>query len=388
MKIPNILEIIYAPHKALKKIAQSPSYIGPAIIVVILVIANLGFTYVALTKTYLETSAPNGQLQDEWTQNSTLWSAPIGVLVSESNDSITGVYYGNASISFSTTNETQIWMQLINIGPVNCSEEGGFNEISFRLKQLSPQDKPQNATIYLFSQNTADYFYYDLTQNYSNSTFNTWYNVTLPLVTGWSNSSSNATWSNITGVKLDFNWTLSSNTTDRTMLVDGLFFHGSYQPWLEQAGIGYLFSFASTAVMQFIISWVVFSGLLFLVGRTLRGKVVWKLILVAVGFILITLAVQALINAAVYSTLPRLNYTFDILGGVPGEGTSSYNVILEQTATVRLITNIAQFGIWAWTIALGALILHFTAELAWVKSILASVAAYVITIFVSSFLFG
>ena len=383
MKIPNILEVIYAPQKAIRKIAEKPSYIGPAIIVVILIIANLGFTYVAVSKTQLETSAPNGQLQDEWTQNSALWTS--NALISDSNDSITGVYYGNASIRFSNTTETQVWMQLTSIGPVNCSSEGGFNELSFRLKQLSPQDKPQNASIYLFSKNMADYFYYDFTQNYSNSTLNTWYNVTLPLVTGWLPSSPNAAWSNITGVKLDFSWTTSSNMTT---LVDGLFFHGIYQPWLEQAGIGYLFSFASTAIMQFVITWVVFSGLLFLVGRTLGGKVVWKLILIAVGFILITLVVQALINAAAYSTLPPLNYTFEILGGVPSEGTAAYNVILEQTATVRLITNIVQIGIWAWTIALGTLILRFTAELAWVKSVLASVAAYAITIFVSSFLFG
>ncbi len=383
MKIPNILEVIYAPHKAIRKIAEKPSYVGPAIIVVILIIANLGFTYVALSKTHLETSAPNGQRQDEWTQNSTLWTS--NALISESNDSITGVYYGNASIRFSTTTGTQVWMQLTSIGPVNCSSEGGFNELSFRLKQLSPQDKPQNASIYLFSKNTADYFYYDFTQNYSNSTPNAWHNVTLPLVSGWLSSSPNAAWSNITGAKLDFNWTTSLNMT---VLVDGLFFHGTYQPWLEQAGIGYLFSYASTAVMQFVITWVVFSGLLFLVGRTLGGKVVWKLILIAVGFILITLVIQALINAAAYSTLAPLNYTFEILGGVPSEGTTAYNVILEQTATVRLITNIVQIGIWAWTIALGTLILRFTAELAWIKSVLASVAAYAITIFVSSFLFG
>ncbi len=48
-------------------------------------------------------------------------------------------------------------------------------------------------------------------------------------------------------------------------------------------------------------------------------RFVWKLILVAVGFILITLVVQALINAAAYSTLSPLNYTFELLGGVPSE---------------------------------------------------------------------
>ena len=383
MKIPNILEVIYAPHKAFKKIAEKPSYVGPAIIILILVLANIGFAYVAMSKTSLEITAPNGLNQDEWTQNSTLWASSERALVSESNDSVTGTYYGNASIAFAMTNSTQIWMWLNNIGPVNCSSQGGFNQISFRLKQLSPQDEPQNASIYLFSADTSNYFYYDLTQYVSNSTVNTWNNLTLPLVSGWSANGTNADWSRITGLKLEFNWASNSNTT---MLVDGLFFHGIFHSWLDQAGIGYMLSYTSTSVMQFVITWVAFSGLLFLVGRTLGGKMVWKLILVAVGFILITLVVQALINVASYETLPQLNYPFSVIGGVLGEGKAAYDLILEQTAQVRMITSVAQIAIWVWTIALGALVLRFTAELAWVKSILASVVAYIVTIIISSLL--
>lgn len=383
MKIPNILEVIYAPHKAFKKLGEKPSYVGPAIIIFILILANIGFAYVAMSKTNLEITAPNGLNQDEWTQNSTLWAS--NALVSESNDSVTGTYYGNASIAFTITNSTQIWMWLNNIGPVNCSSQGGFNQISFRLKQVSPQDEPQNASIYLFSANISDYFYHNLTQYVSNSAVNTWNNLTLPLVSGWSANGTNADWSQITGLKLEFNWTNNSNTT---MLVDGLFFHGIFHSWLDQAGIGYMLSYTSTSVMQFIITWVAFSGLLFLVGRTLGGKMVWKLLLVAVGFILITLVVQALINVASYETLPQLNYPFSVIGGVSGEGKAAYDLILEQTAQVRMITSVAQIAIWVWTIALGALVLRFTAQLAWVKSILASVVAYIVTIFVSSFLFG
>jgi hypothetical protein len=432
LKIPNLLEVIYAPHKAFKKIAEKPSYVGPAIIILILVLANIGFAYVAMSKTSLEITVPNGLNQDEWTQNSTLWAS--NTLISENNDSVTGTYYGNASIAFTITNSTQIWMWLNNIGPVNCSSQGGFNQISFRLKQLSPQDEPQNASIaftitnstqiwmwlnnigpvncssqggfnqisfrlkqlspqdepqnasiYLFSANTSDYFYHNLTQYVSNSAVNTWNNLTLPLVSGWSANGTNADWSQITGLKLEFDWTNNSNTT---MLVDGLFFHGIFHSWLDQAGIGYMLSYTSTSVMQFIITWVAFSGLLFLVGRTLGGKMVWKLLLVAVGFILITLVVQALINVVSYETLPQLNYPFSVIGGVSGEGKAAYDLILEQTAQVRMITSVAQIAIWVWTIALGVLVLRFTAQLAWVKSILASVVAYIVTIFVSSFLFG
>lgn len=384
MKIPNVLEVIYAPHKAFKKLGDKPNYIGPAIIIAVLVVANLGFAYMALSKTYLETSAPNGQNQDEWTQNSTMWTTSPNALVSVSNDSITGAYYGNESIAFSANDTMSVWMQLDSIGPVNCSSQGGFNQLSFRLKQSSPDEKPQSVSLYLNSTN-AESFYYDLTNEYSNSSVGTWYNVTEPLVSGWTASNLNADWSDITGLRLEFSWTGNSSIS---LLVDGLFFHGIYQSWLDQVGTGYMLSFALTSVMQFVITWVIFSGLLFLIGRTLGGKVVWRLILVAVGLILITLVVQALINVLSYSTLPQLNYPFSLVGGVQGEGTQAYNTILDQTANVRLVTSIAQVVIWGWTIALGAILLRFTAELAWLKSILAAVAAYIVTLLVSSFLFG
>jgi hypothetical protein len=378
LKIPNVLEVIYAPHKAFKKLGEKPNYVGPVIIIAVLVVANLGFAYMALSKTYLETSVPNGQNQDEWTQNnSTLWTS--NALVSVSNDSITGAYYGNASIVFSQNDTMNIWMQLNGISSVNCSSQGGFDQLSFRLKQLSPE-KPQSVSLYLNSTNAAN-FYYDLTNEYSNSSIGTWYNVTEPLVSGWTASNSNANWSDISGLRLEFSWTGNSNAS---LLVDGLFFHGIYQSWLDQVGTGYMLSFALTSVMQFVITWVIFSGLLFLIGRTFGGKVVWRLILVAVGLILITLVVQALINVASYATLSQLNYPFALVGGVQGEGTEAYNMILDQTANV----SIAQFMIWAWTIALGAVLLRFTAELAWLRSILAAVAAYIVTLLVSSFLFG
>jgi len=383
LKIPNVLEIIYAPGKAFKKITESPSYVGPLLIIVALVIANMGFAYVAMSKTMLEATVPNGQLQDEWTQNSTLWTS--NALISESNDSIVGTYYGNASIAFSMSNATQVWMQLSNIGPVNCSSPDGYDQLSFRLKQINPQEKPQNASIYLFSTTASDYFYFDFTQDYSNSTINSWYNLTLPLNSEWSPSNANADWNNITGFKLVFDW--ASNSTVN-MLVDGLFFHGVFHSWLDSAGVAYVLSFSFQSLFQFVITWVLLSALLFLLGRAFGGKVVWRVILIAVGFILITIVVQAVVNIVSYAALFQAKYPFAVIGGVAGEGTAEYNSVLDQTALVRSIGTITQLIIYAWTILLGAMILHYTAGMTWLKSIIASVAAYLITILVSSFLFG
>jgi hypothetical protein len=383
VRIPNIFEVIYSPRKAFKNIADNPSYVGPVLIMIILVIANMGFAYAAMTRTTLEASVPNGQLQDQWTQNSTLWTSNAPS-ITDSNDSIIGTLYGNASIEFSMTTTVQVWMDLTDIGPVNCSSPGGYDQLSFRLKQVSPQDKPKNASIYLFSS-ASDYFYYGFIQDYSNSTVGSWYNLTLPLGSGWSESSANADWSNITGFKLQFDW---SSNTNVTMLVDGLYFHGVFHTWLDAVGVSYLLSFSFQSLFQFAITWVILSGLLFLLGRALGGKLVWRLILIAVGFILITMVVQAVVNVASYAALFHARYPFIVIGGVGGEGTAEYNAILDQTSLVRSIGTVTQLVIYAWTIVLGAMILRFTAELRWLKSMLASVVAYLVTVLVSSFLFG
>ncbi len=149
-----------------------------------------------------------------------------------------------------------------------------------------------------------------------------------------------------------------------------------------------MLSFSFQSLFQFVITWVLLSALLFLLGRALGGKVVWRLILIAVGFILITVVVQAVVNIVSYATLFQAKYPFAVIGGVVGEGTAEYNSILDQTALVRSIGTITQLIIYAWTILLGAMILRFTAEMTWLKSIIPSVLAYLIMLLVSGFLFG
>jgi hypothetical protein len=383
LQIPDILKVIYAPHKAFKEIAEKPTYMGPLLIVVLFVAANVGFAYVGMSKTYVEQLVPNGQNLDEWTQNSTLWTS--NAIITVSDDAINGTYFGNRSIAFSITNSSQVWMQLTGIGSINCSSPSGYNALFFRLKQTSPQEKPQNATIYLYSTSPSDYFYNDFTQVFSNFTYNVWNNRTVPFASGWSSSNPSADWGNITGLKLDFTWHDNSNVT---LLVDGLFFHGIFKPLLGAAGSSYLLNYALSGAMQFVITWVILGGVLYLLSKTLGAKLVWRLLLIVVGFILITMFVQALVNMIAYSTLPDVKYPLDLIGGVQGEGQVAYDLILEQTGVVTLIGRVTQIAIYVWTIALCGVGVRLLGELSWTKSFLAAVVAYLATLFVGSFLFG
>ncbi|HEY4674516.1 MAG TPA: hypothetical protein VIH48_00515, partial [Candidatus Bathyarchaeia archaeon] len=269
-----IFKVIYAPHKALKEIAQNPKYLGPLLILILFVAANAAFIYGIISKSYIEQTLPSGDQFDTWTENSTLWTTAPGVTVTDNfNDYINGTIYGNSSIQFSIVNSNQIVMQLNNIGSVNCSGPDGYKNMSFRLKCVSPPDKPENVTVYLFSSSPSNYFSYNLTGAVVNSTSNVWNNVTLTLETAdWSSNSALADWGNITGVKLELAWSANANLT---VLVDGLFFHGIFVSEMANA-VAYISNYSLASAMQFVIRWVFLTAIIYIMAKAFGGKMVWR----------------------------------------------------------------------------------------------------------------
>lgn len=380
----DILKVIYAPHKAFKGIIQNPKYFGPTLIVILFIAASIGSTYAAISKTCIEKTLPDGKLLDEWTENRTLWTSNAGI--AESNDSMNGSYYGNKSIAFSITNNTEVWAQLKDIGPVNCSGPDGYSKLSFRIKWTNPEVKPANATIQLLSTISSEYFSYNLTGALPNFTYNVWNNLTLPLISdGWSNSSSAASWDNITGLKLDFAWVDSSNIT---LVVDGVFFRGNFNSLLESAATAFLVNYAFMAFTQILLVWVILTGLIYLMGRGLGGSVLWKPVLIVIGFTLVPMVIQSLVNTAAYLSSPTVHYPLELIGGVSGESDIAFNAILEQTWLTSQIMRYTQVAVYVWTIALCSLAVRVLTGFGWAKSFLIGAAAYLITLLAGSFLLG
>jgi hypothetical protein len=380
----DILKVIYAPHKAFKGIIQNPKYFGPTLIVILFIAASMGSTYAAISKTCIEKTLPDGKLLDEWTENRTLWTSNAGI--TESNDGMNGSYYGNKSIAFSITNNTEVWAQLKDIGPVNCSGPDGYSKLSFRIKWTNPEEKPANATIQLLSTISSEYFSYNLTGALPNFTYNVWNNLTLPLISdGWSNSSSAASWDNITGLKLDFAWVDSSNIT---LVVDGVFFRGNFNSLLESAATAFLVNYAFMAFTQILLVWVILTGLIYLMGRGLGGSVLWKPVLIVIGFTLVPMVVQSLVNTAAYLSSPTVHYPLELIGGVSGESDIAFNAILEQTWLTSQIMRYTQVAVYVWTIALCSLAVRVLTGFGWAKSFLIGAAAYLITLLAGSFLLG
>ena len=381
-----IFKVIYAPHKAFKEIIQNPKYIGPILIMILVAVANMGFIYAIASKTYVEQTLPTAEQLDSWTENSTLWTLPLGVTARDCNDDyINGTYYGNKSMEFSTVNSSQISMQLNNIGSVKCSDPDGYKNLSLRIKWVSPENTPENATIYLLSSTISDYFYYNLTGNVFNSTGNVWNNITIPLETeGWLSNSATAEWRNITGLSLEFAWRESTNLTVR---VDGLFFRGIFKSYMENI-TSYMFNFSVIALMQFIIQWVFLGIVLYIMTKAFGAKTGWRPLLILIGSALITLFVQAAINAVAYSTLPTLYYRLELIGGVSGESEIAYSKILEQTWLASLISRYVQIGVYVWTTVLCAIATRLVAEFSWTKSALVATVAYFASLLVQSLILG
>lgn len=383
--IKNMFRVIYAPNKAFKEIMQSPKYIGPLLILILFTAANTGFIYIAMSKTHLEQTLPIGEELDKWTENRTFWSTEtVGANITENNvDYINGTYYGNKSIEFSAINTKHISMQLSDIGTVDCSEQG-YQNLTLRIKWTSPDSKPENVSIRLNSSASA-YFYYDLTDDFSNSTVGEWNNVTIPFRTEKCvNIGEDASWKNISGTTLEFAWADDSNIT---LLIDGLFFRGIFKPLTETASAN-LYNFSIIYFMQFVIQWVILSGLIYVMTRAFGAKTVWRPLLVLVGFTFITLFVQALIDMAAFSTLPKLYYPLELIGGVGNEGDIAYNKLLEETWLVSLVSRYLQIIVYMWTILLCAIAIRLLCEFSWSKSFLISTVAYLVSLLVTSLLTG
>jgi hypothetical protein len=329
---------------------------------------------------------PAGDQGDVWTQNADLWQVNSGVTVSNNTaDYVNGTYYGSISIEFAASNASSVWMELNNLdGSVNCGVDG-FKNVSLRVKIVTPDIKPENVSLYLYSLSASN-FYYDLTNAFSNSTVNVWNNITLPVGSGdWSNSSADAKWENITGLKMEFTWPSNSSIDLR---LDGLFFRGVFKDPLEIYGVSYFATSALNAVTPFLFQWLLLTGLIYVIIKGLKGNVTWKPLMVAVGFALVTMVVQALILIVTYTTLPNIYYPLEVLASVPGEFDVAYQVILNAIAAVTLIGGIVQIAVYVWTIALGAIITRAITAFGWLKSILVSGASFLLTLLILGFILG
>jgi len=362
-----ILKIVYSPLKAFTEIIEKPKYAGPILIMILCVFANTAFGYVLMTKTYIDQTMPHAQDLDEWTENCTLWISNVGIPKC-SVAHVNGVYYGNRSLDFTIVNGSQIWMRLNTSDPIDCSDPEGFKTLTFRAKWNSTNQAKPNATVYMYSVLQTDYFYTESPVTLTEADKNVWEKIQVPLGSDsmiWKAVGANAHWNNINSLELIFTWPSSSNVT---LLIDGLFLHGIFKPAIEVAG-EYLLDYPLTALMQFILQWVILGGSLFIFSRMFGVKAVWKVFLIIAGFVLITLFVQMVLAAAVSAALPELHYSLEALGGIEGESDEALRHVSEQSESLFAFLTYIEIAMGAWTFMLCAIAIYVLSEFSWMKKI-------------------
>lgn len=347
-----IFKVVYSPFKTFKEIIQNPKYIGPILILVLFVLASIGSEYARASKLYVQQTLPNTldpYNPDPWTENCTMWS---------SNAEITCNTYdfllGHKSIQFSITNNDTISMELKNVGQINCLSTDGYKNLSFCIKWINPTaDTPRNASLYLFSMGTTDYFYYNLAERINQTENDKWNNFTIPVgldAEQWVNSSAETAWNNITGLELGMVWAQSTGS-NLTILVDKVYFQSAnFEPLTSSLGSFIVFA-AFNAVTTFCIYWMVSGVAMFMAGKMFKIKAEFKVFLIVVGYALIAMVFMQVLFNILYLLIAPLYITVDAVSPI-----SMLQTIILFTSSMVLLLPV-------WSIIISSIGVHTASDL-------------------------
>lgn len=360
-----IFKVIYSPFKAFKEIIQNPKYIGPILIMILFVLVSIGSEYARASKLYVQQTLPSTldpYDPDPWTENCTMWISNAEITCN-SDDCL----LGHNSIQFSITNNAAIWMELKNIGQINCLRTDGYKNLSFCIKWINPTaDLPQNANLYLFSMGTTDYFYYDLAERINQTKNDEWNNFIIPFgldAEQWVNSSAQTAWNNITGLKLDLIWAQSTGS-NLTILVDKVYFQsGNFEPLINSISSTIAFS-AVNAVTTFSIYWMLSGVAVFMAGKLFKIKAEFKVFLIIVGYALIAMVVMQVLFNILYLLISPLYITVDAVSP-----TSVLQTIILFTSSMVLLLPV-------WSIIISSIGVHTASDLPLSKSAVIAILGF------------
>ena len=421
--IDDILQVIYAPHKAFKNIVTNPKYLGALIILLLFVGLEIGYEYSQFSKTYTEQTSPSIDQLGTFTNASAWAAAPNVALTNNFDDYINysiyvagfglpptdpNAYYslfGNNSMQMSASNTNTLTAALGNVSNVDCSPSG-FQNLSISLKLVQPQVATQNTTLTLYSLGVSDLYQFDIAPLLSNATNGEWTNLTIPLgpnAASWTTKGV-PTWSNITSLQMDFTYSSNSNITVR---VGALFFHGEYLTPIQYNSTGILLQFLQLFSLQFIFTWFILTGIIYLVCRLQKSPLLWKPLFIAIGYAMVIMVIRALVNLAATLTLPTVYYPYDLslgarfdpyaalyypadaLGTLPAMSHTIFNNIDSATQAFRDIVSGMFIISYVW---LGAVVTFAIGELkpefSTIKKIALSAGSLAIVILLLIFLVG
>lgn len=304
----DVIRTLYSPIKAFEEIVKKPDVKGPLLILVLILIITVGLQYASALKISDEEPMTN---REEWTESTAWiphWNTSYGEEITRDTDVLeTPSKISNYSVASSVTNSMQIWMKLTDIEPINCSQNTGYERLSFLIKwkyQNGMFESP-NATLKLFSANDNHYFTLDFGNKLSNSS-DEWIIVKVDLgpdSEGWEGVGS-PDWENITRLEFRLIWSVPANLT---MKIDDLYFAKFVS--LTKYFFGVLSSSLMMSALSFFIYWGIYAGVLLLVVKLFgEGVGSWKALSVVVGYLFSVRIVYLLITAVLIQILPQVRF--------------------------------------------------------------------------------
>ena len=369
-----ILEVLYSPVNAFRKIIEKPDFKGVLLVLLLVVASTVALQFVYNTKQLYENRAPTN---DNWTEGL------IGQYTWTSIESVsldaTDYQQGNTSISSSVMDATSIWLRITDIVPINCSGATGFTELFFWMNWTNEDGlSASSGTLKLFSGSEDSYFETDLASLLASN--GEWGNTTLNVGPnqGWASNNS-PDWQNITGIEFTLVWSASANLT---MNIDGLFFRNFLSP-IESAGVGEAILYISLSVIFSVgMNWILWAGILVIVSKLFGEELgQWNVFFVIIGNAFIATAVYTLVSTLLFTSLPPLTMPLD-----PDLQVASFS----STWLPNLAYQVGTIILWVgevWIAALGAVVIRLLKNTTWGKAATISVAAFAIR-FILRFFFG
>ena len=369
-----LLEVLYSPVKAFRKIIEKPDFKGVLIVLLLVISATIALQFVYNSKQAFEVRFPEN---DEWTEaisGEFVWSSSGSVILD-----VDDFHVGNRSISSSSQDATSIWLRVNDFDSIEYSETKGYNEVFFWVKPVNKDGlEVASGTVKLFSVNEDSYFERDLVGVLGSG--GDWRNVTLGIGPnkGWSSINS-PSWQNITGVEISLDW---SEAADIDLKVDGLYFRNFVIP-IESVGLADSVLYISLSVAFSVgVNWVLWAGILLIVSNLFGENVgQWNVFFVIIGHAFIVTAVYTVISALLFTSLPILN--------MPVESALQ----IEAFSAVWLSNTVYQIGtiiLWVgevWVAALSAIVIRLMKNVPWGKAATIAIIAFTIR-FVLRFFFG
>lgn len=395
MVITDVLGVLYAPHKAFKKIVEKPRYLGVVIILVLFIAVQTGYYASYYSKINYEQTYPGTESLNTWTTtNATAWVTTQGTVINQNyDDFINQTYSGNSSLQFSLDNTNSLSMALEDFGSSVNAASDGFRNLSISIKLAEPNVAPQNAMLTLYSLGgTSSFFQLDITSELS-SNIGEWNNLTIPVETLDWQSTGQANWSDITGIKLDLTYPSAANVT---VNLQNLFFRGNYQTIIESSGATlFAASAIQSTLIQFLFQWIVLTAVIYLILKVLKAPAfVWKPLFVATGFVLIVLVMTSLIGLVATFTLPVVHYPYEFppyasliypdfyVAQVSAQSQATYNAIVASTVVFTSISTAITVILYIWQVLLVSTLIRAISGFGWVKSLAAAAGSVVLTILI------